>query len=205
MTPMAPMTPMETSREARRRRDVRVREGDGIRTVKPEWLEDERMAAASDAARVLSIGLILLADDHGRGRAAPAYIASKIWGYADDSRESREGLGRIARARDALAELAAIEFVQLYSVDGQSYYAIRSWRRHQRVDHPGQPRVPLPPVASSVELPAVEVELQPVVPPASSAELPVASPSSAELPAPPVAAIVEPVAPAEAALNLHLG
>lgn len=34
-----------------------------IRTLKPEWLTDEKMEALEDSARLLSAGLILLADD----------------------------------------------------------------------------------------------------------------------------------------------
>lgn len=103
-----------------------------IRTVKPEWLEDERMAMASDAARVMSIGLILLADDYGRGRANPIMLGSRI--FPRDSRVSRE----------AFAELSEMGFLALYEVRGQKYFAIRNWSKHQKVDHPGAPRVPCP-------------------------------------------------------------
>ena len=43
-----------------------------IRSIKPEWLEDERMVMASSDARVLSIALILMADDYGNGRCCKA-------------------------------------------------------------------------------------------------------------------------------------
>lgn len=109
-----------------------------IRTVKPEWLEDERMAAATDAARLLSIGLILLADDHGNGRAHLLFLASHIWPYANDSQET------LRRADGALRELATIGFIQLYEVGKQQYYSIRNWKKHQRVQHPSMPRVPGP-------------------------------------------------------------
>jgi hypothetical protein len=47
-----------------------------IRSIKPEWLDDEKIAGASDEARVLSVALILMSDDYGRGRAALAAIAA---------------------------------------------------------------------------------------------------------------------------------
>jgi hypothetical protein len=99
--------------------------------VKPEWLEDERMALASSDARVLSIALILLADDHGAGRANQSMLAARV--FPGKPRES------FARALD---ELTRFRFVQLYEVDGQSYYQIRNWSKHQKVDRPSKRRVP---------------------------------------------------------------
>lgn len=112
-----------------------------IRTIKPEWLDDERIVCASPEARVLSIALILLADDHGRGRASPTVLAGRVFPGAENPRET------LAKA---LGELASLSFVVLYEVDGQSYFAIRNWEKHQRVDRPGRPQVPPPPNANAV-------------------------------------------------------
>jgi hypothetical protein len=109
-----------------------------IRSVKPEWLEDERMSTASDEARVLSVALILLADDYGRGRGSEHYMFAQVWGGLANP---REGLARVSRA---MRELVAMRFVEVYEVDAQRYYQIRTWGRHQKVDHPGKPRVPAP-------------------------------------------------------------
>jgi hypothetical protein len=108
-----------------------------IRTIKPEWLEDELMALASDAARVLSIALLLQADDYGNGRANPVQLAGKVFpGKA------------LEHTASALEELRSMTFVGLYEVDGQRYFHIRNWAKHQRVDKPGAPRVPGPPSVS---------------------------------------------------------
>lgn len=112
-----------------------------IRTVKPEWLEDSKMARLSDAERLLSVALLLVADDHGRGRAEPEFIASRAWAY-----DPREGL---AKAREGLAGLSRAGFVAIYTVDGQAYFEIRNWKKHQRVDKPSAPRVPGPDQADS--------------------------------------------------------
>jgi hypothetical protein len=116
-----------------------------IRTVKPEWLEDQVLASASDAARMLSVALILMADDHGRGRASLAEVAVQAWRYEmarEDGAHAREVL---AKAREALRELSEARFVTLYTVEGQQYFAIRTWDKHQKVDHKSKPRIPEPP------------------------------------------------------------
>jgi hypothetical protein len=124
--------------------------------VKPEWLEDELMAAASDAARVLSVGLILLADDYGRGRAAPAQIGASVWPFLSE-RDPLETRERTARA---LSELSDMRFVRLYEVDRQRYFEIRNWEKHQKVNHPGKPRVPAPLAESPETLKKVSREPQ---------------------------------------------
>lgn len=114
-----------------------------IRTLKPEWLENERLASVSDAARLLSVALIVLADDHGRGRGSVPFIAAQVWTYAEDARE---------RAESALRELESISYIRRYSVDGQAYYELPGWERHQKVDKPGKPRVPDPSLATASPL-----------------------------------------------------
>lgn len=104
-----------------------------IRTIKPEWLEDERLSGASAHARVLSVGLILLADDHGNGRAHTQFLHSQVF-PADD------GVNIAA----VVAELAGW-FVDIYQASGQTYFHIKNWEKHQKVQHPGRPRVPPPP------------------------------------------------------------
>lgn len=101
-----------------------------IRSLKPEWLQDQNIQALDDSARVMSVALILMADDYGNGRAAPAFLDAQVW-------PAERG-----KAATALAALQDIGYVQLYQVRGQSYYHLRNWAKHQRVNRPGKPRVP---------------------------------------------------------------
>lgn len=111
-----------------------------IRTIKPEWLDDERIVCASPEARVLTIALILLADDHGRGRASLPVLAGRVFPGSANPRED---------ASKALDELARLRFVVVYEVDGQSYYQVRNWAKHQRVDRPSKSQLPEPPDENS--------------------------------------------------------
>lgn len=105
-----------------------------IRSIKPEWLEDERLLMAGSDARTLSISLLLLADDYGRGRAHPALLGARVFPCAENPRICLEG---------ALEHLVGW-FVELYEVRGQQYFAILNWSKHQKVDRPGKPHVPAP-------------------------------------------------------------
>ena len=120
-----------------------------IRTIKPEWLEDSRMVLASPEARVLSVGLILLADDYGRGHGNPRAVLPRIF-----PGHSREG-------EKAWEELLQMGFFEVYLVGGEQYFAIVNWRRHQRVDKPGKPMVPEPltPVGKIRESPGNSLSL----------------------------------------------
>lgn len=103
-----------------------------IRSIKPDWLDDQISLASSDA-RVLSIGLVLLADDHGRGRIEPDLMKSRVFpgGSHETFMKALEGISRL-------------RFALLYECEGQKYYAIRTWKKHQYVQHPTDSRLPAP-------------------------------------------------------------
>jgi len=103
-----------------------------IRSIKPEWIDDEPLGACSDAARVLSVALIITADDHGNGRLGRKF-ALRVWPDAPDKLDP------------AFHELVKIKFARDYVIDDQRYYSIRNWHKHQRIDNAGKPRVPGPP------------------------------------------------------------
>lgn len=107
-----------------------------IRTIKPEWLDDERLVSLSPAARVLSVALILMADDYGNGRASLVMTAAKVFPFQADS---------LGLTTAAMAELEAIAFVVLWECDGQTYFHVRNWDKHQRIDKRGSARVDPPP------------------------------------------------------------
>ena len=121
-----------------------------IRSIKPEWIESETIASLSDTARMLSVALIVLADDYGNGRAHPLPLASRVWPYA--SGDPSEVLARLSRG---LRELSESGFVRLYRVAGQQYFNLPNWSKHQRVDKPSRPLVPGPDRADDAPLEGV--------------------------------------------------
>lgn len=113
-----------------------------IRTLKPEWIEDEALMEAGPLARLLSVILILLADDHGRGRIAEKVLAAQFLpGEPEALIKLRETLARLAVTGDGTGDGG---FIVLYRVRGQRYYFIRNWFKHQRIDRPSKARHPSP-------------------------------------------------------------
>lgn len=106
-----------------------------IRTLKPEMLEDEKVAALPDRPWRAFVSCILLADDHGNLRGDTRWLTGQAFWAADPSPVTTEA---------AVLELARRGFLRPYSVRGQRYLAIVGWSRHQKVNKPGGPRVPRP-------------------------------------------------------------
>lgn len=96
-----------------------------IRTIKPEFWEDEKIAQLSMPCRLFYIGTWNYADDAGVFRANTALLKSKIFPY-DDIRTSE-----IQKYLDALVEARMILPI---SHNGESFYVIRTFRSHQKFD-----------------------------------------------------------------------
>ncbi len=105
-----------------------------IRSIKPEFWSDEKLAPMPVATRLLFLALISMADDCGRLIDSVTQIVAFIHphveeddAFANVSRETREGLATLAEAgRIARGTTAS----------GQRVIQIVNWTRHQKVDHP---------------------------------------------------------------------
>jgi len=116
-----------------------------IRTVKPEFWSDRRMAELPYRTRLFYMALWNFVDDHGRGRAIPKELAGFAFPHDDDvgGREVTEMLG----------ELAAAGRVQLYKVDDDAYLWIPRFNEHQVINNPAKlSRFPDPPALETVGL-----------------------------------------------------
>ena len=103
-----------------------------IRTIKPELLDDDKAAELPHQAWRLMVSVFVLADDHGRIRASLRYLAANVFSG------NREGV------EEARARLCADRFWIFYTVHGEEYAVIRTFRLHQRIDNAGRPRLPGP-------------------------------------------------------------
>jgi hypothetical protein len=108
--------------------------GPRIRTLKPEILDDEKVAPLSDTAFRLFTSLVVLADDHGNARADIRWLQGQIW-WAH---------GEPPNVLLALVELGRASLIDVYAVRGGTYVHLRGWDKHQRIDNAGKNRVPLP-------------------------------------------------------------
>lgn len=116
-----------------------------IRTIKPEYWTDERMASVSLEARLLFLGLLNLADDEGRLRGHPALIRGALFSYDDLT---------VAQVDWWLGELEKVGRIQRYRVDGEAYIWVRHFARHQKIDRPTPSRIPEPPESTESSVPS---------------------------------------------------
>src|SRR6185312_3058738 len=108
-----------------------------IRSIKPETWEDQKLASLPRDARLLFIGLWSVADDDGRLRGFASFVKGKVFPYDSDmTNEVVDGL---------LNQLASLERIQRYQVDGQDYIWICNFNKHQKIDHPSKSQIPAPP------------------------------------------------------------
>jgi hypothetical protein len=111
-----------------------------IRTIKPEFPHSESMGRVSREARLLFIQLWTIADDDGRLRAAPQFLAGQLYPYDEDARGLLGGW---------LDELEREACIHRYEHDGTRYLEIMKWRDHQKIDKPARSRLPAPPCEPS--------------------------------------------------------
>lgn len=110
-----------------------------IRTIKPEFPDDERLGQVSRDARLLFILTWTRADDHGRIRAAPAFLKGQLYPYDLDVTPMMVAAW--------LKELEDIGVMRNYSVRDERYAVVTNWEKHQRIDNAGKPSCPPPPFA----------------------------------------------------------
>jgi hypothetical protein len=104
-----------------------------IRSIKPEFLDDEKLGAMCPFDRLMFACSWLLADDYGNFRANPKWIKAQAFCY--DENTSVEDIAESVIRLDSAGMFIA------YNVRGQHYLHVTNWQ-HQRIDKPGKPRCP---------------------------------------------------------------
>jgi hypothetical protein len=107
-----------------------------IRSIKPETPHSASLGRVSRDARLLFILLWTIADDYGRLRGTPRFLAGVLFPYDDDA----DGL-----IGGWLAELVKEGHIVRYEANRDHYIAIPGWSTHQRIDKPSKSRLPGPP------------------------------------------------------------
>jgi hypothetical protein len=103
-----------------------------IRTIKPEFFQDEELSALGCETHMLAAGLLCYADDFGYFNANYGLIRAAIFPLRELSGEIPEMVG----------SLAEIGYLRLgVAADGKRYGHIVKFLQHQRVSHPTASRI----------------------------------------------------------------
>lgn len=97
-----------------------------IRTIKPEFWSDERVAECSPSARLLFVGTWNYADDRGNLPRGARQLKAQIFPY--DSFE----------CEPLILELITHQLLIEYTVDGTKYLHIKNFLKHQKIDKPAK-------------------------------------------------------------------
>lgn len=102
------------------------------RTVKPEFWNDEKLGQEPESVMLTFIGLWNFSDDYGVVRANPTWLKNQIFPYKDNLRIGTFSLW--------LKRLAELEAIILFTYRGESFYCIRTFRKHQYIEKPTKAR-----------------------------------------------------------------
>lgn len=109
-----------------------------IRTVKPEFWEDDTVGSLSFGARLLFIATWNLADDEGLLRWTPAYIKAQVFMYDDeiDVDDAERFMGELVKAE--------VVFPYRGGKSQQRLAYIINFHKHQRINRPSPAKLPPP-------------------------------------------------------------
>ena len=107
------------------------------RMIKPEFWDDEKLAKASRDARLIFIGLWNHSDDYGVVKGNVVWLKNHILPYEDSL--------SIQKFSGWLTELEKGGWIIKFDADGESFYFIRNFLRHQSINRPSKQRNPTPP------------------------------------------------------------
>jgi len=100
-----------------------------IRTIKPEFWDDEKVTRVSLQARLTFVGMWNQSDDYAVVKGHPLWLKNKIFPYDDI---------KLAQFGEWLAELERQRFIIPFDANGEKYYYIRNFNKHQNIDRPSK-------------------------------------------------------------------
>ena len=106
------------------------------RMIDPNFWRDEKVGELPFVDRLIFIGLWTCAEDNGAGRANPKLLKADILPYDDAF--------RISDFIKSLERLASLKLITLYEVNGQKYFYVNNFLKHQNINRPTPTNIPLP-------------------------------------------------------------
>jgi hypothetical protein len=106
-----------------------------IRSIKPEFWQDEKLARLPRDTRLLFIGLWNLADDEGRLRGNPLFIRASVFPYDLD-----------VDVQGGLKELERIGRIRSYTEGDETFIWVCKFAEHQKIDTRIKSKLPAPPI-----------------------------------------------------------
>lgn len=101
------------------------------RSIKPEFWTDEKLAKVSREARLFFVGLWKESDDRGICRSNPVLLKSNIFPYDTDL-----PLDAVVEWLGQFKEMGLI--FPYKATNGEEYFWIKSFKKHQKIDHPAK-------------------------------------------------------------------
>lgn len=107
------------------------------RMIKVEFWDDQKLSQISLEARLFFIGLWNYSDDYGVVKGDPRWLKSKLFPYENYTPERVSGW---------LQELNQVGCIYPFSYNGEGYYYIKNFDKHQTINRPSKEnRNPEPP------------------------------------------------------------
>lgn len=98
-----------------------------IRCIKPEFWVSEQIAECSTNARLTFVGLWNFCDDQGVHPAKPKTLKAEL--YPMDDVSSADVAGWVN-------ELITVGLIAEFESDGERYWHVTGWEKHQKIDRP---------------------------------------------------------------------
>jgi len=105
------------------------------RMIDPNFWQSQDVSRLEPMARMLLIGMISNADDYGKNICDPVFLRSRIFPYDDIA---------ITDIKNWIEQIVEHIGVDVYEIDGSTYYIFSHWDKWQRVDKPQFSPIPYP-------------------------------------------------------------
>jgi hypothetical protein len=104
------------------------------RMIDPDFWSDEKLGQCKRDERLFFMGLISNADDEGRGRGNIKLLKATIFPYDDDI--------KVKDVEQMACSLISKGMAIFYVIDGQEFYCLPNFSKHQVINKPTESKLP---------------------------------------------------------------